>query len=189
MLVSPKPPTAAQLLSLPQSNTADVAVFLWCTEQIKKQEFTEKKVHVYIGSASKVPGGLSLRQKHMLSELFVPHDERLKLKVGELGLNLAVKCKVLLAIPFNKKSRKALMEVRQLLVLTRLILMIWLGAIGTGANPIMKDLVPWRREDIEYLGLASDNPLMINLNGSGGTKKRVARSRTNTSAVGKCILF
>lgn len=55
-------------------------------------------------------------------------------------------------------------------------LMIWLGAIDEKLKPKIKDLVPWGLENIEYVGLAGDNPLASNTNKSdkpknGGNRK------------------
>jgi hypothetical protein len=167
MLASPYPPMSARLKLLPQLNTTDGAVFLWCTEQNGRQDLAEKKLYVYIGSASMYPGGLDFRKYHMLSPLTTPHDEALKAKIRKLDLNSEGEFKILLTIPFENGVYNNVMDVRATLVLARLVLMIWLGAVDERSKPKIKTLVPWELKHIEYLGLANDNPLMTDLNRRG----------------------
>jgi hypothetical protein len=174
MLVSPHSPTPAQIKSLPCPDTIDGGVFAWCTESNREQDSTEKKVHVYIGSASKCYGGLNFRKKHMLSRLTTPHDEALKLKIKNFDLNSEGEFKRLFTVPFEDGYDGDVMDVRALVLLTRMVLMIWLGAVDERLKPVIKDLVPWGFENIEYLGLAKDNPLTTGINQSGRIKKKNA---------------
>jgi hypothetical protein len=116
----------------------------------------------YIGSASDYRGGLSLRKSHMLSRLARPHDEALKRKIKDLGLNSKGEFKTLFTVSFENGFDGDVMDIRALAILARWALMIWLGAVDDGLKPAIKDLVPWGIENIEYIGLAGDNPLAIN---------------------------
>jgi hypothetical protein len=164
MLVSPDPPTPDQLEDLPWSNTTDGGVFVWCTEAIGEQDSTKKTTYVYVGSASYCRGGLSFRQPYFLAHLPKPHDESLKLKVKELGLDPNGEFKELFRIPFKNEFARDVMEVRALVILTRLVFMIWLGAVDEKLIPKVKDLVAWSLGKIEYVGLAGDNPLELAIN-------------------------
>ncbi|TAQ86083.1 hypothetical protein B7494_g5590 [Chlorociboria aeruginascens] len=183
MLISPHPPTPDQIKSLPPSDTTDAGVFLWCAEPNGEQNSTEKTLYVYIGSASKYPGGLNFRKRHMLSQSIEPHDEGLKLKIKDLDLNPKGEFKTLFIVPSKKGDDGDVMDVRALAILARFVLMIWLGAVGKSLKPISKDLGPWRSENIKYVGLADDVPLTKGLNQSGSTKEKLARQQ-NKRAVG-----
>ena len=102
-----------------------------------------------------------------------PHDEALKSKIKSLDLRPEGEFITLFKVPF-KNDPENVMNVRALAILARTILMIWLGAVDEGLKPAIKDLVPWRLENIKYLGLARDNPLATTFNGQGQgrTKKR-----------------
>jgi len=102
-----------------------------------------------------------------------PHDEALKSKIKSLDLRPEGEFITLFKVPF-KNGLEDVMNVRALAILARTILMIWLGAADEGLKPAIKDLVPWRLENIKYLGLAGDNPLATTFNGQGRgrTKKR-----------------
>jgi hypothetical protein len=177
MLVSPHPPTPAQIKSLPWSDTTDAGVLAWCSEPNGKLKSTGKTLHVYIGSASSRYGGMRFRKSHMLSKSITPHDETLKLKTKDRDLNSEAEYKRLLIVPFKNDFGGGVMDVRVLVVLARLVLIIWLGAVDERRKPKIKDLVPWRLENIEYLGLAKDNPLAIDLKKTGRTKKENSRGQ------------
>lgn len=171
ILASPHPPTPAQLKSLPWSNTTDGGVFAWCSEANGKQDSTKKTFYVYIGSASKGDGGLNFRKSHMLSPSATPHDEGLKRKIKDLGLNAEGEFKTLSIVPFENGFDGKVTDVRALAILTRWALTIWLGAVDEGLKPKVKELVPWDLENIEYFGLVGDNPLETDFNGSDKATK------------------
>ena len=164
MLVSSHPPTPARLKDLPWSNTADGGVLAWCTEAIGEQDSTEEKLYVYVGSASDCRGGLRIRKSHMLAQWSKPHDEALKLKIKDLGLDSKGECKELFIVPFENGFAGDVIHVRALVILARVALMIWLGAGDEKLKRKTKDLVPWGLEDIEYVGLAGGNPLELEIN-------------------------
>jgi hypothetical protein len=170
MLASQHPPTPAQLKSLPWSNTADGGVFAWCTERNRRRNSSERTLYVYIGSASKFHGGLNFRKNHMLSRLDIPHDEGLKAKIKDLGLNPEGEFKRLFTVPFENGSDVDVMDKRALVVLARSVLMIWLGAVNGRLKARSQGLVPWGLEKIEYIGLAEDMPLTTGLNKCGRTR-------------------
>ncbi|KAF4631730.1 hypothetical protein G7Y89_g6401 [Cudoniella acicularis] len=173
ILVSPHPPTPAQLKSLPWLNTSDGGVLAWYTEASGMQDSTDKTIYVYIGSASDCHGGLNARKARMLSPFARPHDEALKRKIKDLGLNSEgeFRFKTLFTVPFENGFGGDVMDVRALVILARWALMIWLGAVDDGLKPLIKDLFPWGIENVEYIGLAGDNPLAINFNGSDKAMK------------------
>jgi hypothetical protein len=164
MLVSPDPPTPSQLKDLPWSNTTDGGVFVWCNEAIKEQDSTKKTTYVYVGSASDCRGGLMMRKIYMMAQLSVPHDESLKLKTKNFGLDEKGDFKELFRVPFKNDFAHDVMDVKALVILTRLVFMIWLGAVDEKLMPKVKDLIPWSLEDIQYFGLAGDNPLELEIN-------------------------
>jgi hypothetical protein len=164
MLVSPDPPTPGQLEDLPWSNTTDGGVFVWCNKAIGEQDSTKKTTYVYVGSASDCHGGLKIRKEYMLAQLSVPHDESLKLKTKNLGLDPEGEFRDLFRVPFKNDSAHDVMDVRALVILTRLIFMIWLGAVDEKLMAKVKDLVPWKTENVKYVGLAGDNPLEFEIN-------------------------
>lgn len=171
MLVSQRPPTPARLKKLPWSNTTDGGVFVWCTEAIGEQSSTKKTTYFYVGSASHCRGGLRSRKRYFLAHLPKPHDESLKLKIKELGLDPNGDFRELFRIPFKNDFARDVMDVRAQAILTRLVFMIWLGAVDEKLMPKVKDLVPWRLEDIQYVGLAGDNPLESEINEGKRYKK------------------
>jgi hypothetical protein len=124
ILISLDPPTPAKLKSLAWSNTTDAGVFTWWTEVSGKQESGEKTVYVYVGSASNHPGGLIFRRRHMLSRSAEPHDEALKRKIKDLGLNPKGQFGTLFTVPFENNFDGDVLDVRALSILTRLLLMI-----------------------------------------------------------------
>jgi hypothetical protein len=106
------------------------------------QDSIDKTLYVYIGSASDYRGGLSIRKCHMLSRLTRPHDEALKRKIKDLGLNSG-DLKTLFTVSFENGFDGDVMDVRALVILARWALMVWLGAVDDGLKPVIKDLVPW----------------------------------------------
>jgi hypothetical protein len=46
----------------------------------------------------------------------------------------------------------------------RVALIIWLGASNEKLKRKTKDLISWGLENIEYIGLAGDNPLELEIN-------------------------
>jgi hypothetical protein len=100
----------------------------------------------------------------MLAPLSVPHDESLKRKTKNLGLDTKGKSRELFRVPFKNDFARDIMDVRALVILTRLIFMIWLGAVDGKLMPKVKDLVPWKVENVKYVGLAGDNPLEFEIN-------------------------
>jgi hypothetical protein len=171
ILVSPHPPTPDELMSLAWSNTTDAGVLSWCSKAREKQESGEKTVYVYIGSASKYPGGLDRRRRYMLSRGAKPHDEQLKRKIKNLGLSSKGKFGTLFKVPFKNNFGGHVLDDRALTILTRLHLMISLGAVDGKLKSKTKHLVPWDLGQIRYIGLATDNPLEIAINKSSGPKK------------------
>jgi hypothetical protein len=171
ILASPHPPTPDELMSLAWSSTTDAGVLTWCSEACEKQESGEKTVYVYVGSASKCPGGLDRRRRHMLSRWAKPHDEKLKRKIKNLGLSPKGKFGTLFKVPFKNNFGGHVHDVRALTILTRLHQMIWLGAVDGKLKSKTKHLVPWDLGQIRYIGLATDNPLEIAINKSSGPKK------------------
>jgi hypothetical protein len=147
-------------------------VFAWCFKPNEKQVSIEMTGYLYIGSASRYPGGLSIRKRRMLLPSPRTQDQALKSKIQRLGLCPDKEFIPLFRVPFKNGSSDDVIHVRALVILARTVLMIWLGAVDKGLKPAIKDLVPWELEDIKYLGLAGDNPLAVNINGGGGAKKR-----------------
>ncbi|KAE9376365.1 hypothetical protein N431DRAFT_400536 [Stipitochalara longipes BDJ] len=176
ILISPHPPTPAKLKSLEWSDTPNAGVFIWWTEVSGKQESGEKTVYVYVGSASNHYGGLISRKHHMLSGCAKPHDEALKRKIKDLGLSPKGQFGTLFAVPFKNSLESEVLDVRALSILTRLLLMIWLGAVGGQLKSRTKHLVPWKPGKIRYIGLATDNPLLTDIN-KGGKLKRSGKGR------------
>lgn len=78
----------------------------------------------------------------------------------------------LFVVPIQNGSNDGIMNDIALPKLARMVLMIWLEAVDERLNPEIKDLVPWGREHIRYLGLAGDHPLATDFNGSNGMKTR-----------------
>jgi hypothetical protein len=171
ILISPHPPTPATLKSLTWSNATNAGVFIWWTEVSGEQESGEKTVYVYVGSASKYPGGLRFRKRYMLSRSAGPHDEALKRKIKDLGLSPKRQFGELFVVPFKNSLEGGVLEVRALSILARLLLMIWLGAVGGELKSRTKHLVPWKPGKIQYIGLATDNPLLTDINKSDEPKR------------------
>jgi hypothetical protein len=84
----------------------------------------------------------------MLSRSAGPHDEALKRKIQNLGLSLKGHFGTLFTVPFENNFNGDVLDVRALLILTRLLLMIWLGAINGELKSKTKDLVPWKPRKI-----------------------------------------
>jgi hypothetical protein len=164
MLVSPDLLTPTDINKLPCSNKTDGGVFVRCIKAIGEQESTNKTTYVYVGSASYCRGGLSFRKRNMLAQLSVTHDELLKLKTKNLGLDPKGDFRELFKVPFRSDFAHDVVDVRALVILTRLVFMIWLGAVDEGLMPKAKDFVPWGLENIRYFGLARDNPLELEIN-------------------------
>lgn len=173
ILISPHPPTPAKLKSLAWRDTTDAGVFLWWTEVSGKQQSGEKTVYVYVGSASNHPDGLNFRKRYMLSRSAEPHDEALKRKIKDLGLSPKGQFGTLFTVPFENSLGGDVLDVRALSILTRLLLMIWLGAVDGELRAKTKDLVPsdWKLGKIQYVGLATDNPLLTDINKSDKSKR------------------
>jgi hypothetical protein len=68
----------------------------------------------------------------------------------------------LFVVPIRNGSKDKVMNDLVLIKLARMVLMIWLGAVEEGSEPAIKDLAPRGLENIEYYGLAGDNPLATN---------------------------
>ena len=189
ILISPHPPTPAELKSLPWSNTTDAGVFTWWAEASGKQESGERTAYVYVGSASNYPGGLIFRKRYMLSRSAEPHDEALKCKIKDLGLSPKGQFGTLFTVPFKNSFGGHVLDVRALSILTRLLLMIWLGAVSGELKSKTKALIPWELGKIQYIGLATDNPLLTDINksdkpkrsGKGRVKRRVKRKSEKKS--------
>jgi hypothetical protein len=64
---------------------------------------------------------------------------------------------------------------RALSILTRLILMTRLGDVGPELKSMTKDLVPWKLGKIQYIGLATDNTLLTDINKSDKPKRKEER--------------
>jgi hypothetical protein len=171
ILASPHPPTPDELRLLAWSSTTDAGVLTWCSEVCGKQESGEKTVYVYVGSASNHPGGLIFRKRYMLSPSAEPHDEALKRKIKNLGLSSKGQFGTLFTVSFENNFDGDVLDVRALSILTRLLLMIWLGAVDGELKSKTKDLVPWKLGKIQYIGLATDNPLATDINKSSARKK------------------
>ena len=184
ILISSHPPTPAKLKSLAWSNTTDAGVFTWWTEVGGKQESGEKTVYVYVGSASNHPGGLIFRKRYMLSRSAEPHDEALKRKIKDLGLSPKGQFGTLFTVPFENSFEGDVLDVRAFSILTRLLLMIWLGAVGGELKSKTKDLVPWKLGKIQYIGLATDNPLLTDINKSD-EPKRSGKGRVKEGTKGR----
>ena len=91
----------------------------------------------------------------MLSRSAEPHDEALKRKIKDLGLSSKGQFGTLFTVPFeNNFGDVDVRDVRALSILTRLLLMIWLGAVGGELKSKTKDLVPWKLGKIQHIGLA-----------------------------------
>jgi hypothetical protein len=170
-LASPHPPIPDELKKLIRSSTTDAGVLTWSSEAREKQESGEKTVYVYIGSASHHPGGLDCRRRYIVSPWTKPHDEELKRKIKNLGLSPQGKFGTLFTVPFENNYGVHVLDVRALTILTRLILRIWLGAVDGKLKSKTKHPVPWELRKIQYIGLATDNPLEIAINKSSGPKK------------------
>jgi hypothetical protein len=115
ILILPHPPTPDKLKSLVWSNTTDAGVFTWWTKVGGKQT-----VYVYVGSASNHPGGLIFRKRYMLSRSAEPHDEALKRKIKGLGLSLKGQFGTLFTVLFEDTFEGDVLDVRALLIMTRL---------------------------------------------------------------------
>jgi hypothetical protein len=115
----------------------------------------------------------------MLSRSAEPHGEALKRKIKDLSLSLKGQFGTLFIIPFKNSLEGDILDVKALLILTRLLLMIWLGGISGELKSRIKHLVPWKLGKIQYIGLAIDNPLFTDINKSDEPKRsgkgRVAR--------------
>ncbi len=166
ILISPYLPTPAKLKSLVQSNTTDARVFIQWTEVSRRQESREKTVYVYVGSASNYPSGLIFRKRYILSRSAELHDEALKRKIKDLGLSLKGQFRTLFTVLFENNFDSNVLDVRALSILTRLLLIIWLGAVSGELKSKTKALVPQKLGEIQYIGLATDNPLMTDINKS-----------------------
>lgn len=177
ILVSQDPPTPDKLKDLAQSNTTDARVLIQCSEVCRKRKPGEKTVYVYVSSASNYPGGLTFRKRNILLLSVEPHDEGLKRKIKDLGLSLERQFRTLFIVPFENNFSNV-RDIRALLILTRLLLMIWLGAISRELKSKTKHLVP-QEQEIQYIGLATDNPLLIDINKSNkpnrSSKRRIKR--------------
>jgi hypothetical protein len=102
----------------------------------------------------------------MLSRSAEPHDEALKRKIKDLGLSPKGRFGTLCTVPFVNNSDGDVLDVRALSILMRLLLMIWLGAVGGQLKSKTKDLVPWKLGKVQYIGLATDNPLATDIDKS-----------------------
>jgi len=80
----------------------------------------------------------------MLSLSTEPHDEALKRKIKNLGLSLKGQFGTLFTVSFENNFDGDVLDVRALSILTRLLLMIWLGAVDGELKSKTKDLVPWK---------------------------------------------
>ena len=107
----------------------------------------------------------------MLSRSAEPHDEALKRKIKDLGLSPKRQFGELFVVPFKNSLEGGVLEVRALSILARLLLMIWLGAVGGELKSRTKHLVPWKPGKIQYIGLATDNPLLTDINKSDEPKR------------------
>lgn len=168
MLASSQPPTLARLKLLAWADTTDAGVFAWLSAPNEKSVM-KKTGSVYIGSASKYPGGLRLRRRRMLLRSSKPQDEALKHKIKRLDLDPEGVFITLFMVPFRDGPDGDVLNVRAVVILARAVLMIWLGAVDEGLKPVIRDLAPWGLDN-QYAGLAGDNPLAINFHGSGGAK-------------------
>jgi hypothetical protein len=99
-------------------------------------------------------------------------DKALTSKIKRLDLSPDGEFLTLFVVPLKNGSEDEIMNDLVLVKLARVVLMIWLGAVEEGREPAIKDLIPWELENIEYHGLAGDNPLATNFKGRDGTKKR-----------------
>jgi hypothetical protein len=157
-LASPHPPTPDELKKLIRSSTTDAEALTWSSKAREKQESSEKTVYVYIGSATHHPGGLDCRRRYILSPWAKPHDEELKRKIKNLGLSPQGEFGTLFTVPFENNFGGHVLDVRALTILTRLHLMIWLGAVDGNLKSKTKHLVPWELRNIRYIELATPHP-------------------------------
>lgn len=179
ILISPHPPTAADLKSLSWSNTTEAGVLIWCSEG-RRPITGEEIVGVYVGSASSRPGGLLSRRRNFLSRRVEPHDEALKRKTKDLRLNPKGHFGTLAIVPFENRFGGDILDVRAMSILTRFVLMIWLGAVGGELRSKTRNLVPWKLGIIRYIGLATGNPLKIDINKGDKTQRRKRNERRLT---------
>lgn len=163
ILISPHPPTPTEMKRLVWLDTTDAGVLIWWTEATGKQESEENMLYISSATAHSPRGGLTTRKLNMLSQLHYPHDEALKRKIKLRRLSLKGQFGTLFMVPFENNFNGDSDDVRALSILTRLLLMIWLGAVDEGLRSKTKDLVPWKLGSIQYIGLATDNPLMIDI--------------------------
>jgi len=181
MLASSYPPTLAQLKSLSWSKTHNAVVFAWFSE-VKKQDSAKKIPCVYIGTPTKYNGGVRHRKMNWLSESVEAHDEALKRKIKELGLNPKGEFRELLVVPFDNDFDGDEMDVRALVILAQRVLTVWLGASDERLKLDVKNKAPWHLKDIEYRGLVQGDPFKRPINGSNKAKKR--RKNTTKTIVG-----
>jgi hypothetical protein len=90
----------------------------------------------------------------------------------------------LFTVLFENSFEGDVLDVRALSILTRLLLMIWLGAVGGELKSKTKDLVPWKLGKIQYIGLATDNPLLTDINKSD-EPKRSGKGRVKEGTKGR----
>lgn len=72
-----------------------------------------------------------------------------------------------------------ILDVRAMLILTRFVLMIWLATVGGELKLKTRNLIPWKLESIQCIGLATGNPLKIK--STKATKRSGERGMKDTS--------
>ena len=171
ILALPQPLTLARLSSLAWSDITDGGVFIWRFKPNRKQVSVQTTGYLYIGSAYRYYYGLSGRRRRLLLPSLGRREEALISKIKRLDLSPDGEFITLFTVPFKNGSFNDIENVKALVILARMVLIIWLGAINERWKPAIKDLVPCGLEHIKYLGLAGDNPLATNFKGQRWNKE------------------
>jgi hypothetical protein len=129
ILVLPQFPTLTRLSSLVWSDITDGGVFIWRFKPNGKQVSIQTTGYLYIGSAYRYRCGLSGRRCRLLLSLLGRREEVLISKIKCLDLSPDGEFIPLFIVPFKNGSFNNIENIKALVILARMVLIIWLGAI------------------------------------------------------------
>jgi hypothetical protein len=125
-----QPPTLARLSSLAWSDTTDGGVFAWRFKPNGEQASVQTTGYLCIGSAYRYRCGLSGRRRRLLLPSLGRREEVLISKIKRLNLSPDGEFITLFTVPFKNGSFDNIKNIIALVILAKIVLIIWLGAIN-----------------------------------------------------------
>ncbi|KAJ8110943.1 hypothetical protein OPT61_g6341 [Boeremia exigua] len=148
------PPTWDDIKSLPLIHTNDAGVYARLATT--GHDFHRKNErYIYVGSASKYRGGLSLR---IAEHTATKPEKQSRIQRDVKAKKLRSSFVTLMVLKLDCSDPEAILQVRRTVILAEAILTVWLGALQDPKLDLSREC-PWDSEILQWTGWSSHNPL------------------------------